>query len=171
MYDYMRSGKVNLDEIIDAADVAIMGNPANLDKMISYLNNSVSAIRYWGATGILILGDKATEAKKALKTVLDDESPDVAAVAAEALYKLGETEPAKKKLLAILENPNAYARCHALNAIDGIEDDSPEIVSGTIDMIKRLPEMNKNRYDLRAARGLLEKWGIDPLKYNLVFNW
>ncbi len=171
MYDYMRSGKVDLDKIIDAADIATMGDPANLDKMISYLNSSESAIRYWGATGILILGDKAAVAKEALKTALDDESPDVAVVAAEALYKLGETEPAKKQLLAILKNPNAYARCHALNAIDCIEDDSPEIVNGTIDMIKRLPEMNKNRYDLRAARGLLEKWGIDPLKYNLVFNW
>ena len=60
---------------------------------------------------------------------------------------------------------------HALNAIDCIEDNSKEIIDGTIDMIKQIPEMNRSRYDLRAARGLLEKWEIDPLKYNLVFNW
>ena len=52
-----------------------------------------------------------------------------------------------------------------------IEDESKEIIDGTIEMIKRLPEMSRSRYDLRAARGLLEKWGIDPLKYNLVFDW
>lgn len=171
MYDYMRSGKVNFNEIMQAADIATLGKAENLDKLKEYLESDESAIRYWGATGLLILKDDAKPAIDNLKNALTDTSPNVVVVAAETLYKLGEKEVGKKALLDVLDNPNEFARCHALNAIDCIEDNSKELVDGTIAMIQRLPEMNRNRYDLRAARGLLEKWQIDPLKYNLVFNW
>ncbi len=171
MYDYMRSGKVNNDEIIEAAETATSAGSVDLDKLVLYLKNEESAIRYWGATGLLIQGEKAAPKIEDLKLALLDESPNVVVVAAEALYKLGEKEAGKKALLGVLENQNEFARCHALNAIDCIEESSPEVVDAVIGMIKRLPEMNRNRYDLRAARWLVEKWGLDPLKYNLVFNW
>jgi arylsulfatase A-like enzyme len=171
MYDYMRSGAVNFPEIMEAAETATLGKAENIDKLKNYLQSDESAIRYWGASGLLILKDKAAPATEELKKAINDPSPNVVIVAAEALYKLGEKEEGKKALLGVLNNPNEFARCHALNAIDCIEDNSKEIIDGTIEMIKQLPEMNRNRYDLRAARGLLEKWEIDPLKYNLVFNW
>jgi len=171
MYDYMRSDAVNFPEIMEAAETATLGKAENIDKLKNYLQSDESAIRYWGASGLLILKDKAAPATEELKKAINDPSPNVVIVAAEALYKLGEKEEGKKALLGVLNNPNEFARCHALNAIDCIEDNSKEIIDGTIEMIKQLPEMNRNRYDLRAARGLLEKWEIDPLKYNLVFNW
>jgi len=170
-YDYMRSGKIELKPIIDAAETATLGNPENMDQMKSYLQNDESAIRYWGATGLLILGDKAAPAKDALKASLNDKSANVVVVAAEALYNLGDKEAAKKALLGVLQNPNSFARCHALNAIDCIEEKSPEIVTGVVDMIKRQPEMDRSRYDLRAAKWLVEKWGLNPDDYGLKFNW
>lgn len=170
-YDYMRSGKIELKPIIDAAETATLGNPENMDQMKSYLQNNESAIRYWGATGLLILGDKAASAKDALKAALNDKSANVVVVAAEALYNLGEKEAAKKALLGVLQNPNSFARCHALNSIDCIEEKSPEIVTGVVDMIKRQPEMDRSRYDLRAAKWLVEKWGLNPDDYGLKFNW
>jgi hypothetical protein len=171
VYDYMRSGEVKLDEIIEAAEIATRGDQANLGKMFSYLENNESAIRYWGATGLLLLGDKTAASKEMLKTALNDESPNVVVVAAEALYKAGEIEPAKKALLKVLKDQNIFARCHALNAIESIENSSSEIIDGTIEMIKKLPEFDKSRYDLHAARGLLEKWEIDPSEYNIGFDW
>ncbi len=171
LYDVMRSGKLDYKEIMDAAEIATLGKTEYLDKLKENLNSEESAVRYWGATGLLILKDKAEPAKEELKNALSDSSPNVVVVAAEALYNLGEKEAGKEALLRVLEYPNEFARCHALNAIDCIEDESKEIIDGTIEMIKRLPEMSRSRYDLRAARGLLEKWGIDPLKYNLVFDW
>ncbi|PIF05930.1 MAG: sulfatase [Draconibacterium sp.] len=171
MYDYMRLGKVDLPQIIEAAEIATSGNEDNIEKLTDYLLSDESAVRYWGATGLLILGDKAAGAKDKLEAVLNDTSPNVVVVAAETLYKLGHTEPAKTALLKVLNHPNEFVRCHALNAIDGTGDNSSEIVEGTIEMIKRLPDMNRNHYDLRAARGLLEKWNIDPLKHDVVFNW
>lgn len=171
VYDYMRSDKVNLEEIIDAAELATMGNQANTDKLVAFLQHPESAVRYWGATGLLILGENAVSAKDALLAALGDSSSNVVAVAAEALYGLGETEPAKKALLGVLESQNEFARCHALNVIDCIGDSSPEIIEGTIQMIKRSPEMTRSSYDLRAARWLTEKWGINPADHQLVFNW
>ncbi len=171
LYDVMRSGKLDYKEIMDAAEIATLGKTEYLDKLKENLNSEESAVRYWGATGLLILKEKAEPAKVELKNALHDPSPNVVVVAAEALYNLGEKEAGKEALLKVLEYPNEFARCHALNAIDCIEDESKEIIDGTIEMIKRLPEMSRSRYDLRAARGLLEKWGIDPLKYNLVFDW
>jgi arylsulfatase A-like enzyme len=170
-YDYMRSGKVNLDEILEAAETAVSGNPDNLGKMVAYLQNNESAVRYWGATGLLILGDKAVPALEYLKNAITDRSASVVVVAAEALYKMGETEIAKNALINVLNHPNEFARCQALNAIDCMEDASPEIVEATVSMIKRLPEMNRNRYDLRAARWLVEKWGLNTDDFDLVFNW
>ncbi|MBN1984653.1 MAG: sulfatase-like hydrolase/transferase [Prolixibacteraceae bacterium] len=170
-YDYMRSGNVNLEKLLEAAETATFGEEENLPVLLSYLNDEESAVRYWGATGLLMLGDAALPARQELEKALGDESPNVAVVAAEALYKLGEKEKGRKTLLGVLEHENPFARCHALNAIDGTGDDSREVVQGVIGMIKKMPDMDRNRYDLRAARGLIEKWGLDPLAYNLVFNW
>lgn len=171
MYDYLRSEKIDLEGIMEAAEIATLGEEAYLPDLQTYLNSDESAIRYWGATGLLILDKKAAPAKSMLMDALNDESPNVVVVAAEALYNLGEEKAAKVALLSVLENPNIYARCHALNAIDCIEDNSPELISGVVKMIKAAPEMNRNRYDLRAAKWLIEKWGLNPKEYSLEFNW
>ncbi len=171
MYSYLRSGKVNLEAIMEAADVATMGKTENLVTLQKYLESEESAIRYWGATGLLILGEDAAAAKNDLTNALNDKSANVVVVAAEALYNLGEKKKAREALLSVLKHPNVYARCHALNAIDCIEEKSPELINGVVGMIKTSPQMNRNRYDLRAAKWLMEKWDLDPEKYNLVFNW
>ncbi|RIH64042.1 DUF229 domain-containing protein [Mariniphaga sediminis] len=171
VYDYMRSGQIDLEPVIDAAETATLGNPENLKTLQSFLKNDESAIRYWGATGLLILGENATPAKNDLLAALNDESANVVTVAAEALYNLGEKEPAKKALLSVLENPNGFARCHALNTIDCIGEKSPEIVEGVVNMIKGLPEMDRSRYDLRAAKWLIDKWNLAPEDFGLNFSW
>ncbi len=170
-YDYMRSGKVDLQKIMNAADFATLAKPQDIDKLKEFLKDDESAIRYWGATGLLMLKNDAAPAIPELKEALNDESANVVVVAAEALYNLGEKERAKEALLQVLQNPNEFARCHALNAIDCIEEKNPEVIDGVVGMIKRAPEMTRTRYDLRAAKWLFEKWGLDPEKYNLVFNW
>ena len=64
MYDYMRSGEINLEEIIDAAETATLGKTENLAKLILFLKSEESAVRYWGATGLLMLGKNAAQAIK-----------------------------------------------------------------------------------------------------------
>ncbi|MCD6355340.1 MAG: hypothetical protein J7L95_07310, partial [Prolixibacteraceae bacterium] len=170
-YDYMRSGKINLNELINAAETATSDDPENLTTLIEYLNNDDSAIRYWGATGLLILGDKAAKATEVLKHATKDSSADVISVAAEALYNLGEEKVAKEALLSVLKVPNEFARCRALNVIDCIGDKSPEMVKGVINMIKTSDSLTRNKYDIRAAKWLIEKWGLNPDEYAIDFAW
>lgn len=159
MYDYMRSANIDLESIIDAAETATLGKVENLHTMQTYLKSEESAIRYWGATGLLILGSEAVSAKEDLLTALNDESASVVVVAAEALYNLGEKESAKDVLLAVLEHPNEFARCHALNAIDCIEEKSPEVVEGVTKVLQQTTEA-KTGYDKRIARWLIKKWEL-----------
>ncbi|MBN2773247.1 MAG: sulfatase-like hydrolase/transferase, partial [Prolixibacteraceae bacterium] len=170
-YDYVRSDKVNLQSIIDAADLATLGDPANLDILISYLDSPESAIRYWGATGLLILGEQAKEVLPQLKNAMNDISGNVAVVAAEAVYNLGEKEEAKKALLNDLKNPSEYARCFALNTIDCIEEDSPELIKGLVDLVNSSENRSPNAYDLRAAKWLIEKWGLNLDDYDITYQW
>ena len=90
MYDYMRSDKINLEAIMDAAEVATLGKVENIDKLKSFLQSDESAVRYWGASGLLVLGEDAAPAIESLKAAAEDKSPNVVSVAAEALYKLNE---------------------------------------------------------------------------------
>ncbi len=171
LYDYMRSGKVNLDEIINAAEIATLGELENLETLKGFLKSNESAVRYWGATGLLILGDRAKPAIDELKTACSDYSANVVSVAAEALYNLGEKETAKKALLSVLENPNEMARCHALNVIDCINENSKEMINGVVKMINNAESNTRNKYDMRAAKWLIEKWGLNPDEYKIDFAW
>ncbi|MEN8117769.1 MAG: sulfatase-like hydrolase/transferase [Bacteroidota bacterium] len=171
MYDYMRSGNVNLEEIMEAAEIATLGKVENIEKLKAYLKSDESAVRYWGASGLLILGDKAAPAIEDLKTATSDASANVVSVAAEALYNLEEKEIAKEALLSVLKNPNEFARCHALNVIDCIDDNSPEIQKGVIGMIASAESATRNKYDMRAAKWLIEKWNFNPDDYNIEFAW
>ena len=161
MYDYMRSGSINLDEIIDAAEIATLGKVENIDNLKMYLKSSESAVRYWGASGLLILGEKATPALDELKAAISDESANVVVVAAEALYYLGEKEIAREALVSVLKNKSEFARCHALNAIDYTNDKSSKFVEGVIDMIKATDSKNLKKYDIRVASWLIEKWELN----------
>ncbi len=171
IYDYMRSGKVNIDEIMNAAEIATLGEISNLETLKGFLKSDDSAVRYWGATGLLILGEDALPAIEELKAATSDESANVVAVAAEALYNLGEKETAKNALLSVLKNPNEMARCHALNVIDCIGENSPEMVQGVAEMVKTAEKLSREQYDLRGAKWLFEKWDLDPADYQIEFNW
>lgn len=171
-YDYMRSGKINLNEIIDAAEIATIGDAANLKTLQKYLQSSESAVRYWGATGLLILGEKATPAINDLKTALNDKTLSVVTVAAEALYKLGEKESAEKALLMVLKSKNKFTQCQALNAIESTEiGSSPEMVAGVVNVLQARPMLPEDRYLIvAAAKYLLEKWKVNTDEYHLKFD-
>jgi N-sulfoglucosamine sulfohydrolase len=167
LYDYMRSGKVENDRIIDAAEIATTGDAKNLAKLQEFLTDSESAIRYWGAVGMLILEDEAFSAIPELQKALSDESESVVSAAAEALYNLGEKDVAKKALLSVLKSDNLPARCYALNVIDCIEESSLEVQKSITDWYTLSSVNNSKGYDFRAANTLLKKWGLDPKIYEV----
>lgn len=171
IYDYIRSGEINMAKIIEAAEIATRCKTENLEELKLFLKSDESAVRYWGATGLLMLGKNAAPAIEELKVATNDESANVVAVAAEILYNLGEKEVATSALLSVIENPNEFARCYALNVIDCIDDKSPEIVEGVVNLLQNTETISRQKYDIRAAKGLLEKWGLDPDDYGITYNW
>jgi hypothetical protein len=81
-------------------------------------NDPHPVIRYWGATGFLILQEKAAPAKEKLKELLKDDWMDIRVVAAEALSYLGETDRALETLEPIIKNESEYVALAAMNALD-----------------------------------------------------
>ncbi len=161
-YDFMRSGNVPFKEIMEAANLATLGRYENLKVMTDYLSNEDAAIRYWGATGLLILKEKARPAIDDLRAALDDPSPDVVVVAAEALYYLGEEQEGMDAMLMVLQDPNEFARAHALNAIDYTREDTPKVRQAVIRLFKEKNAGERDiSYDQRLVYWLFDKWGID----------
>ena len=118
--------KFPVERILAAADLASSRQTAVTQQLESAMRDEDSAVRYWGAMGVLIRG--AEEVKKthaSLQTAMTDESPHVRIAAAEALGLYGSDEDLKAALnllLSLADAPktNSYIAIHALNAIDAI---------------------------------------------------
>lgn len=165
MYDYMHSPECPFGELMKAADLATLGGKSDLNTFIQYLKNNNSAIRYWGATGLLILKDDAKPAIPALKEASGDKSGAVATFAAEALYGLGEKKLAREIYIRILQDTAAYDmndQNFALNSIDAINDNNPELIAAVQQLFKELGSTPEGlaSYPYRTAEWLFKKWGI-----------
>jgi len=119
--------KYPLEKIYSCAQLASRAKPENLSQLTSFLKNSDSAVRYWGAVGLCILGEKAQPAKELLYQCLKDSSPSVRIASAVALYKIGAyKKPAFDTLKKELTSSNLYVALYASDALEYIgEGNSP----------------------------------------------
>lgn len=118
--------KYDFDSVFAAASVATSLNAAELPTIVNSLKNKDSAIRYWGAIGLLAHGKAGVAAgHDELKEALQDESPIVQVTAAEALGRFGsdgETAVALKVLLHHAQpDANAFLSMAAWNALDYLD--------------------------------------------------
>ncbi len=171
IYDYMRSDELPYEEIMNSAVIASESNPENMDALIELLGNDDSAIRYWAAQGILLLGEKARSALLEVTQVAFDASFNVSVSGAEILYQLGEKEQAIEAYCRVLHCDVPMARTHALNSIDHINGTPDEFLSDCISIIQeKYEQLNMGKdYDARVIKWLLEKWGVDPADHGIVF--
>jgi len=161
LYDYMRAANLPFPQIVEAANLASDGNPKNLARLTGLLQSNESAIRYWAATGLLILKDDAKPAIPQLIKALDDTSPDVATVAAEALYNMGEKETGINAILKALAHPDDCVRNFALNTLDYLDDNSPNVQKAVLALDESaINDKNPMRFDTWTIIWLKEKWGI-----------
>jgi N-sulfoglucosamine sulfohydrolase len=168
LYDYMRSDSCPVDDLFKAADLATLGGKKDIKAYLDFMGNRNPGIRYWGVTGLLIQKDYARSAVPDLEKAGNDNSGAVAALAAEALYGLGETETAARIYIHILEDSVSYDmtdRNFALNSIDAIGDRSPDIMEAVQQLYERRKSALKgfaryNEYDGLMSEWLLKKWEI-----------
>lgn len=80
-------------------------------------------VRYWAATGALVLGKAAAPLKGELVRLLKDPVFDVRVVAAEALGHLGEGPKSLPALVEVVTEGNVYESLAAANALESLGRD------------------------------------------------
>ena len=122
LYEYAQSDAYPIERIVEVANLAASRDASSLNKLIAACNDPHPVIRYWGATGCLILQKKAERAKGALNALLKDEWMDNRVVAAEAISYLGETDLALRTMKPIIRGKEGFSTLAALNALDFMLD-------------------------------------------------
>lgn len=153
--DYAVSGKCNLKRIQETADWASSRKTSYTGELIKRLSDTDPTVRYWAATGLLIL--KAKSGKAGLTSAVKDTEPAVRIAAAEALYQIGEKELAISTLTEALQVKNIAARVQALNALSNIGADAAPALDNAKALIKTEPGMFD--YDSRAAKDFVSRFG------------
>ena len=169
IYELIRKPELyNQKAYMEASDIALDKDPANVPQLITYMNDKDSGVRYWGIVGCMMLGEDAAEAKATAEKLLNDDSHPVRTMAAWFLFKLGEKDKALACLKDMLEN-RSYATLFVMNALDWIGTENTKPLANTILNLdlKNLPVPEENPEgtkfatyyrDMRAY--LLQQYGI-----------
>ena len=121
--------KYPYDKIFAAADLATLRGADQLPEVKELLKDSDSAVRYWGAVGILNRGADAIKAsEKELLAALQDDSSYVRIAAGNAFGKYGAQSQQRKGIdthVAVApwkKCSDVFVSMVALNAIDKLDD-------------------------------------------------
>jgi uncharacterized sulfatase len=115
-------------EVLKAAMLASDRSYPDPVSLLPLLKSDQAAIRYWGALGSVMRGERAVQGNpEALMALLDDKSTSVRTAAAEALAQHGNDAAKAKAWEVLLANANAMngsaiTAAEALNAIDRLGD-------------------------------------------------
>jgi arylsulfatase A-like enzyme len=115
-----------LEKVMNTAEMASMLDEKDTPELIKAMNDADVSVRYWGAMGMLMREATAvTQARSALLARLNDSSPSVQIIAAQALGQYGEDADAQKALdvlvkLAPIDKNGVYLSMLALNAISAM---------------------------------------------------
>ena len=135
------SKKYPFEKILAAAELATSLKKKDLPSIAHLLEDSDSAVRYWGAIGLLSHKTAGTKTyNKELLNALNDKSPYVQATAAEALGRFGTKE---EQILAVqtlgkLADPiknGCFPSMLAMNAIDHLDNKAKSLIP----FIKSMP--------------------------------
>ena len=122
------NSKYPLASIKKAADFATTANKSSLAQLRKMMSDKDSAIRYWAATGCIIVGEESKILKSDLIRLLEDSCPDVRTASAHALFVLGDAKIAVPVLEKILSEKNQFYRLRAMNVIDHMDESAREAV-------------------------------------------
>jgi arylsulfatase A-like enzyme len=135
-------GAYPLRRVMDIAAAAARRDATQIPVFQKGLTDANEVVRYWSAQGLLMLGEKAREAREVLRSGIKDPSSAARIVVAEALAGLGETRVGIPVLVSLLDmSPSMAVKLQALNALRGLPPHSIE-----------------------AALPSLERWGNLQLK-------
>ena len=153
-----------LAQIFEMAQLASERDMETLPRLVEALGAEDSAVRYWGALGLLIRGKEAVVSQaEALGKALKDESPYVRAVAAEALGTFtDDSMPQVLETLVASSNmveDGVFPAMYHLNALQMLGDKAVP-VAGDIAKLPNEGPKELGRFGGYVAR-LLEKLHAD----------
>ena len=120
------NSRYNFNAIFKAANAASRKGKKTTEQLPGLIRSDDSAVRYWAAMGYLIRGKNGVRTgREVLVAALEDKSPSVRIIAAEALGRYGKNLEAKRaaKVLMQYADPAKNGICLsmlALNALDVI---------------------------------------------------
>ena len=106
---------------LGASELVLRAKPEQISALLEMLSHKDSGIRYWGMTGLYLLGENARSHIPSIHKLTNDSSDAVRAITAFTLFRLGEKEAARTCYLKLLNN-NSYASLLVLNMIDWLGD-------------------------------------------------
>lgn len=160
-----------LKPIMMFAQAAARGDRKKAQLFAARLNDPNGVIRYWAATGLLILGADAAPYRESLShAAMSDDWPSVRVVAAEAICRLGEVDRGLELLgkIAVDTALPFPPRLQALNAIE-------ELGMTALPLLETLRPVaaDKDQYLSRAAGVTVAKLSgtYDPAKSFARREW
>jgi len=140
------SSRYDLDAVYNAANTATRLGKKNTKKLAELIKSDNSAVRYWAAMGYLIRGKSGIRnGREVLTAALEDKSPSVQIIAAEALGRYGNNKEAKRSADLLMKYANAVDNgislsMLSLNALDYLD----EKAAHHKDTIAKLPKRDPN---------------------------
>ena len=156
IFEYLHGAGYLEKEIPAAAGLAVNAGPSDLDRLTGMLGHQDSAVRYWGAAGILRLGESSSDILAEVSKLSEDPCLDTRTIVAEILYRSGQKRDALKIIRRVLEEGNTMEVVYALNALDYM-DEGQKLIKEVQEVYQR-KDPEKRDYDTRASGTLLEKW-------------
>ncbi len=154
--EYARSEQCDLEELTRLAFLASAGDPENTTALFAMMQDDDPIVRYWGALGCSVLGERAVEMSPHLVKLGDDPSACVRLTAAGALWEAGKKKAGLQALLREFARPS-----------DSFNDEDEILLTNLakqLDMIDQIPEewFERVRQDKSAGqyvRRFVERFG------------
>jgi len=146
-YTAVRKPGFLLERIIETAEIASEKSKEHIPELMNRLKDNDSAVRYWAATGFVILGERIDPVVGILSNCLNDPSAEVRIAAAEALCVMGETENGLLQVISELQNKNPKVSLHAINVLQCLGEQARP----ALEELTKLRENNKDNYIQLAA--------------------
>jgi arylsulfatase A-like enzyme len=118
--------KYPLKRVLESAELASMLRPDALPALKKAMTDTDSAVRYWGALGVLMRGEPGVAAaREELRVALKDASTDVRIVAAQALGQFGTEADLKDVLPSLVASADwsknsVFSSLAALSSLDAL---------------------------------------------------
>lgn len=142
-----------LERLIEAAERASRRDPAEIPELVRFLSDGDAAVRWWGATGLGALGERAGSAREALRGALGDPAGWVRVAAADALAAQGAAGGEVLEVLDLaLRDGNEWTRLHAAEALDRLGEKARPVLESL-----RRAGKDKNEYVRRVVEHALSR--------------